>query len=206
MSDERRIVRAKLCSILGFLVLVMTTYWMRSEVMALTRIHFSADEKKAELEQKRNHDSFADRQKQHEVALKNYDLQVKHYEKLMAVYERDLEEYAVLTKEQLHPPQLPQRPQPPTPPEVEDQFSTIQTEFATRRYRYFAMGEIANWIACGAALMLVGGLLYLLMFDADSNRLFYFLTMTFSFVFLIGPSFQSIMTAIVGLLHGPHGY
>lgn len=206
MSGERRIVAAKLLAISGFLVLLVITYWLRSEVLGLSRIHFSADQKKVELEQKRNRESFPDRQKQYEVGLKNYDLQVKHYEKMMAVYEKDLDEYASLTKAQLQPPQLPHRPTPPSAPEVEDQFQTIQSEFVMRRYRYFVVSEYGNGIACVAALSLVGGLLYLLMFDQNSNRLFYFMTLLLSFVFLIGPSLQSVMSAIVGLMRGPQGY
>ena len=75
-----------------------------------------------------------------------------------------------------------------------------------RRYRYFVVSEYGNGIACLAALARVGGLLYLLMFDVNSNRLFYFMTLLLSFIFLIGPSFQSIMSALVGLMHGPHAY
>lgn len=206
MSGERCLVTAKLFAISGFLVLIMITYWLRSEVLALTRIRFSADEKKIQLQQQRDRDSFPDRQKQYEVGLKNYEIQQKHYEKMMAVYEKDLEEYARLTKDQLNPPTLPQRPIPPSAPEVEDRFQSIQTEFMLRRYRYFVISEYGNWIACFAALSLVGGLLYLLMFDATSNRLFYFLTLVLSFVFLIGPSLQSFMSALIGLMHGPNGY
>ena len=89
---------------------------------------------------------------------------------------------------------------------MEDQFQSIQREFVLRRYHYFVVSEYGNWVACFAALSLVGGLLYLLMFDLNSNRLFYFMTLVLSFVFLIGPSLQSVMSAIVALLHGPHGY
>lgn len=206
MSGERRIVAAKLLVISGFLVLLVITYWLRSEVLGMSRIHFSADQKSVELEQKRSRETFPDRQKQYEVGLKNYDIQLKHYEKMMAVYESDLDEYASLTKDQLAPPQLPHRPSPPRAPELEDQFREIQTEFVNRRYRYFAVSEYGNIIACLAALSLVGGLLYLLMFDVNSNRLFYFMTLVLSFVFLIGPSLQSVMSAIIGLMHGPHGY
>jgi len=206
MSGERRIVAAKLLAMSGFLVLLVVTYWLRSEVLGLSRIHFSADEKKIELEQQRNRESFPDRQKQYEVGLKNYDIQLKHYEKMMAVYEQDLDEYAKLTKDQFQPPQLPQRPAPPSAPEVEDKFRAIQTEFVLRRYRYFVVSEYGNGIACLAALSLVSGLLHLLMFDLDSNRLYYFMTLVLSFVFLIGPSFQSIMSAVVGFMHGPNGY
>ena len=184
----------------------MITYWLRAEVLGLSRIHFSADERKVELEQLQNRESFPDRQRQYEVGLKNYDIQLKHYERMMAVYEKDLDEYASLTKDQIQPPQLPQRPMAPSAPEVEDQFRAIQTEFVLRRYRYFVVSEYGNGIACIAALSLVGGLLYLLMFDQNSNRLFYFMTLVLSFVFMIGPSLQSVMTAIVGLMHGPHAY
>lgn len=206
MPGERRIVAAKLFSIGGFLVLLLITYWLRSEVLGLSRIHFSADEKKVELEQQRNKESFPDRQKQYEVALKNYDIQLKHYETMMAIYEKDLDEYANLTKSDLKPPRLPAPPEKPIAPEVEDQFRSIQTEFVLRRYRYFVVSEYGNGIACLAALSLVGGLLYLLMFDINSNRLFYFALLLLSFVFLIGPSLQSLMSAVIGLMHGPHGY
>lgn len=206
MSAERRIVAAKILSIGGFLVLLLITYWLRSEVLSLSRIHFSADQKKVELEQIRNKESFPDRQKQYEVSLKNYDIQMKHYEKMMAVYEKDLDEYAELTQNQLEPPQFPIRPSPPIDPEVQDQFRNIQTEFVLRRHHYFVVSEYGNMLAGAAALSLVGGLLYLLMFDLNSNRLFYFMTLVLSFIFLIGPSLQSVMSAVIGLMHAPHIY
>ncbi|HEY0984441.1 hypothetical protein [Schlesneria sp.] len=205
MSGERRIVAAKLFSIGGFLVLLLVTYWLRSEVLGLSRIRFSADEKRVELEQQRNKESFPERQKQHEIALKNYDLQLKHYEKVLAIYERDLDEYANLTKSDLKPPRLPDPPEKPNSPEIEDQFRQIQAEFVTRRYRYFAVSEYGNGVACLAALSLVGGLLYLLMFDTNGNRLYYFMLLMLSFVFLIGPSLQSLMTGIISLMSGPLG-
>lgn len=206
MSAERRIVFAKLSTIVGFLTLLIITYWLRAEVLGLSRIRFSADQKKVELEEKNQRESFPDRQKEHEVAVKNYELQVKHYDKMMEVYVRDLDEYAALEKNRIQPPQLPHRPAAPSAPEVTDQFRTIQTEFIQRRYRYFVISEYGNWIACLAALSLVGGLLYLIMFDLNSNRLFYFLLLVLSFVFLIGPSLQSVMSALIGLMHGPSAY
>jgi hypothetical protein len=205
MTLERRLGMAKCLAISGFLILLTTTYWIRSEALALSRIRFSADEKRVELEQKRSRDTFADRQRQHEVAVKNYDLSMKHYEKMLEVYDKDLAAYAALSEKHVQPPQLPWRPAPPTPPEVEDQFRQIQTEFVLRRFHYFAVTEKANWICCLAALSLVGGLLFLLMFDTNGNRLFYFLTLMLSFVFLIGPSFHTLISAFIGLLHGPNG-
>ncbi len=206
MSAERRIVAAKILAISGFLVLLLITYWLRSEVLSLSRIHFSADQKKVELEQQRSKESFPDRQKQYEVSLKNYDIQLQHYEKMMAVYEKNLDEYAALTKDELQPPQFPIRPAPPVAPEIEDQFREIQTDFVLRRHRYFVVSEYGNALAGVAALSLVGGLLYLIMFDLNTNRLFYFMTLVLSFIFLIGPSLQSVMSAVIGLMHAPNIY
>ncbi len=188
------------------MILVVISYWLRSEVLGLSRIHFSADEKKVELDRQRSRDTFPERQKQYEIALKNHEVQVKHYEKMMEVYQRDLEQYAELTKNALQPPQMPSQPEPPRAPEVDDQFQSIQAEFVSRKYRYFVVSESGNWIACLGALLLAGGLLYLLMFDLNGNRLYYFMVLVFSFVFLIGPSLQSVMSALIGLMHGPHAY
>ena len=63
-----------------------------------------------------------------------------------------------------------------------------------------------NWIAWLAALLLVGSLLYLLMFDTEGKRIFYVVLLLLSFVFMIGPSFHSIMSAIVGFLRAPGVY
>ena len=54
--------------------------------------------------------------------------------------------------------------------------------------------------------MLVGGLVYLLMFDADGQRWHYLAAMVISFVFLIGPAFHSIITGIIGFLQEPGVY
>ena len=54
--------------------------------------------------------------------------------------------------------------------------------------------------------MLVGGLVYLLMFDANGQRWHYLVALTISFVFLIGPAFDSIITGIIGFLEEPRIY
>lgn len=53
------------------------------------------------------------------------------------------------------------------------------------------------WIA---ALGLCGALLYLLMFDLEGQRMFYVVILVLSFVFMIGPVMQWLLTGIVGLL------
>lgn len=206
MTAEQRIVAAKIFAITGFLVLLVITYWLRSEVLGLSRIRFSAEEKRFDWQLQQNRDSFPELQKQYQVELINYDLRKKHYERMMAVYQKDLDEYARLSKDNLEPPQQPRIPSPPTPPEVAARSQEIQGEFALRRHRFFVTSEYGNWIACAASLSLVGGLLYLLMFDVNTNRLYYYLTLVLSFVFLIGPSLHSIMSAIVGVMHSPHGF
>ena len=42
-----------------------------------------------------------------------------------------------------------------------------------QKYRYFRAATVLNRIAWAAALCLVGGLLYLLMFEAGNGRAFY---------------------------------
>ena len=59
-------------------------------------LRFSADEKKTELEEKRYRDSFPDRLREHDVSLKNFEIQRAHYEKMMSLYEKDIEEYGIL--------------------------------------------------------------------------------------------------------------
>ena len=60
-----------------------------------------------------------------------------------------------------------------------------------------------NYVAWAAALALTGGLLYLLLFDRAGPRLIYLAVLLLSFVFLIGPSFHSILTTIIGFLEAP---
>ncbi len=63
-----------------------------------------------------------------------------------------------------------------------------------------------NWVAWIAATALVGGLLYLIMFDPAGGRIIYFALLVMSFVFMIGPAFHSIISAIVGFLEPPGVY
>jgi hypothetical protein len=60
----------------------------------------------------------------------------------------------------------------------------INTAFRVRKSRYFATTSRLNWLACTAALMLVGGLLYLLMFDTTAQRWHYLVALVISFVVL----------------------
>jgi len=187
-------------------VLVASTYYLRTEVLQLNEIRFSSDEARADYELEQFKKDFPHEQERHKVALKNYDLQVQHYEEMLELYQTDYSAYVRRIKDEYHPPQMPNRPQPPRPPEYQQKLMEINTQFRAQKHHYFETTSVLNWVAMTAALCLVGGLLYLVMFDTANGRLIYFFTLVLSFVFLIGPSFHSIMSAIVGFLEAPGIY
>lgn len=206
MTATKPILFAKTTALLGFLALVVCTYYLRSEVLALSHIKFSADEVSAANELKQLRESYPDRVKQHEAAMKHYALQMEHYRKMLDLYQSDYEEYVKRIEEKYDLPPFPDAPTKPDPPEVGEQLHQIRHDFRARKDQYFATSCRLNWLACVAALMLVGGLLYLLMFDTSGQRWHYLVALVISFVFLIGPAFHSILTGIIGFLEEPGGY
>jgi hypothetical protein len=203
MSNSKPIVVAKLMALIGFLSLVVCTYYLRSEVLALSHIRFSADEVSAANDLKQVRESYPDRIEQHEAAMKHYELETEHYRKMLDLYQNNYDEYVKRIEGKYKIPPLPRAPTKPTPPEVAETLYEINADFRVRKSQYFAASRRLNWFACGAALMLVGGLLYLLMFDANGQRWHYLVALVISFVFLIGPAFHSIMTGIIGFLAEP---
>ncbi len=194
---------AKVIAIAGFLVLLSSTYYLRSEVLTLNRIGFSAEQMRAEYELEQLKKDFPQQKERYEVDKKNYALQQKHYEEMLDLYRTDYAAYAQRLDDKYRPPQLPQQPKPPRPPEYTQKLSEINAEFRGRKHHYFQTTGRLNWVALVAAMSLVGGLLCLIMFDTANGRLIYFVTLVLSFVFMIGPSFHSIMSAIVGFLQAP---
>jgi len=206
MTDTRGVRAAKGIAIVGFLVLLSSTYYLRTEVLTLNQIRFSSDEARAnyEIEElKRNHPQELER---YQVELKNYELRKKHYEEMLDLYQTDYNAYVKRIKDEYKPPQLPAKPVPPRPPEYRQKLLEINADFRARKYHYFEITSLLNWVAWVAAIGLVGGLLYLILFDAAGGRLIYFATLVLSFVFMIGPSFHSIISAIVGFLEPPSIY
>ena len=206
MCSSRCIGPAKLVAIASFLVLLSTTYYLRTEVLELNKIRFSADETRAEYEMEQLEQEHPQEVERYKVETKNYELQMKHYEDMLALYESDYTEYTRRLKDEYEPPQLPYRPSPPRPPEYTRKLSEINARFRAQKHHYFEVTSSLNWVAWIAAVGLVGGLLWLIMFDAAGSRLIYLLALVMSFVFMIGPSFHSILSAIVGFLQAPPTY
>ena len=202
-SQSKSVRAAKLAALLGFLALVVCTYYIRGEVLALSHIKFSADQYRAEYQLRQLEESYPDRLEQHAAALKQYELDQAHYREMLDLYQTDYDAYVQRIEDKYQPPRLPHAPDKPDPPEVSKRLYEINTEFRTRKNRYFETTSRLNWLACGAALMLVGGLLWLLMFDRDSPRWLYLAALLISFVFLIGPAFHSILTGVIGFLEEP---
>jgi hypothetical protein len=175
-------------------------------VLALSQIRFSADEVRANYELQQMEESYPDMVAQHEAAMQQYDLQLEHYREMLALYRTDYDAYVQRLEDEFQPPQMPYPPSKPRPPEVAQQLHEIDTAFRTRKNTYFETTSMLNWVACAAALLLVGGLTWLLMFDTDSPRWHYLVALGLSFIFLIGPSFHSILTGIIGFMQNPGVY
>ncbi|MHC4506161.1 MAG: hypothetical protein ACYTFI_22935 [Planctomycetota bacterium] len=204
MTQEKRIATAKVLAIAGFLMLLSATYYIRSEVLAINAIRFSADDLRAKRRQKEWEESYPERVAHYEAATKNYEARMKVYGELLGLYETDYDEYVARTAGvEPEAPQLPRKPSKPETPKRRNELMEINTRFVAQKHHYFASMRYFNWIAWLGAILFAGGVLYLLMFDKDGKKLFYFLALVLAFVFMIGPSFHSIMSAIVGLLEAP---
>ena len=206
MSHPRCIALVKIVTCLGFLVLLSTTYLLRTEILALNELRFSADETRAESDLRDYEEAYPHEQELYQVQLKNYELEKQHFEEMFELYQSDYEEYAKRLEDEYTPPRMPGRPNPPRPPEYRKKLHEINTEFRARKHQYFEMTSRLNWVAWLAAMALVGGLLYLIMFDTTNGRVIYFALLVMSFMFMIGPSFHSIISAIVGFLEPPSVY
>ena len=200
---KKDIAIAKYTTIAAFLVLLFSTYYLRAQVLKLNTIRLSSENIRTEEVSRNIVESLPARQKEYELRMAHYQTEQKHYEDMLDLYKSDYEEYVKRIEDKFAPPRMPQKPTKPVSPEVSDQLTKVGVEFRDQQYHYFNSTSKLNWIACIAALSLVGGLLYLLMFDVEGKRIFYIIILVLSFVFMIGPSFHSIMSAVVGFLQAP---
>ena len=196
---------AKFITIISFLVLLFSTYFLRSKVLELNTIRMSSQNVMAVENEKSLNDSLPQRTKEYENKLKQYEIQKKHYDEMLDLYQSDYEEYVKRIKDKFVPPRMPPNPVKPLSPEISDEMQKISIEFRKKQSHYFESTSKMNWVSCVAALTLVGGLLYLLLFDLQGKRLFYMVLLVLSFIFMIGPSFHSLMSALAGFLQAPHG-
>ena len=203
---KRAITIAKLITIVAFMITLSATYYLRSEVLTLNKIRFSADNVRAEDHLREMTESYPVRLAAYEVQLKHYELQTDHYNQMLQLYGTDYDEYVRRLKDKYEPPRLPRKPSKPVSPELSDQLGKINADFRAQQYHYFDSTSRLNWITCASALVLVGGLLFLTMFETGNQRLMYLVVLLLSFIFMIGPSFHSIMSAIVGFLNAPSAY
>ena len=200
---HRTVRLAKAATLLGFLTLVFSTYFIRSEVLALSDLRFSADEVKAAYDRQRAEETYPQRQAEYAAALKQHELRTAHYEEMLEMYRTDYDAYVQRLEDKYRPPSPPRAPSPPTPPEVTEKLTAISASFRTRKAAYFANARTLNWVACGAALALVGGLVTLMLNEDGPSRWHYLAALVVSFVFLIGPAFHSILSGVIGGMHGP---
>ena len=196
---------AKFITIISFLVLLFSTYFLRSKVLELNTIRMSSQNVMADETEKNLNNSLPQRTKEYENKLKQYEIQKKHYDEMLDLYQSDYEEYVKRIKDKFVPPRMPPNPVKPLSPEISDEMQKISIEFRKKQSHYFESTSKMNWVSCVAALTLVGGLLYLLLFDLQGKRLFYMVLLVLSFIFMIGPSFHSLMSALAGFLQAPHG-
>ena len=202
---NKNIKVAKSVTLIAFLALLFSTYYLRSQVLKLNTIRMSSQNIMTEQARKDLSESLPVRQKEYEAKLGQYEIENKHYEEMLDLYKSDYEEYVKRLKDNFVPPRMPRSPVKPVSPELSDEMQKIGIEFREQQSNYFNSTSKLNWISCLAALSLVGGLLYLLMFDPEGKKIFYLVLLVMSFVFMIGPSFHSLMSALAGFLQAPQG-
>ena len=206
MNRPLTLTIARLITIAAFMVTLSATYYLRSEVLTLNKIRYSADNVRAEDTLRDMTESHPVRLAEYEVRMQHYELQMDHYSQMLELYRTDYDEYVQRIKDKYVLPSFPRKPSKPTSPELTDQLGKINAEFRAQQYHYFDSTSRLNWVTCVSALMLVGGLLFLALFDTGNQRFLYLVVLILSFVFMIGPSFHSIMSAIVGFLSAPPAY
>jgi len=200
---NKSLVAVKYVAIAAFAVTLFTTYYLRSEVLKLSTIRFSAEHLKAEEGLRERKESYPERKDAYQSQLKQYDIEMQHYRDMLVLYRTNYSEYVKRVKDEYRPPNLPQKPEKPQSPELSDELANINAEFRTQQYQYFDSTSRLNWVCCVSALLLVASLLFLIMFEAGGQRIPYLVVLILSFVFMIGPAFHSIISAIVGFMEAP---
>ncbi|MEM1354242.1 MAG: hypothetical protein AAGC44_14755 [Planctomycetota bacterium] len=201
----RAIVAAKIIVIVCMAMLLLTTYMLRSRVLNMVGQYINAENIVAEEQMSRFTSSSKERQQAYEAGLVRYQVQVQRYRDLLDMYENDFETYQQQMRDGRPPmaPPVPTRPNPPRTPEVQEQLAKTHTQFRKTRDSYFATARTLNLLVGLCAIGLIGGILFLIMFDANQPRFAYLVVLVISFVFVVGPALHSAMTFMAYSMRPP---
>ena len=195
---------AKPLVVFSFVTTLFATYFMRSEMLSLNKLRYAAEKMNAEFAVKEAEESFPQKLQRHEVELKNYRLQIENFEKQLKLYQTDYEAYVRTNKSgSVQPPKLPFFPDKPRPPSYRQEILQLQSQFRGQQLDYYSKSQTMNWILCASAMLLTGSLVFLILFETGAQKIAYLAVLVVSFVFMIGPSFHSILTALIGILEPP---
>ncbi len=200
---QKLLPAVKLTAVVAFLVTLGATFNLRSEVLELSEIRFSADSARSEQRLRELEESRDLRLAEYEAKRQHHEIRVDHYRSMLELYRNDYAAYVRRLEDEYRPPSLPSPPQPPSDPQLGEQLAKANAAFTAKQHEYFATTQRLNWISSASSLLLVGCLLFLILFDRGYQRGLYFATLVLSFVFMIGPSFHSVLSAVVGVLEAP---
>ena len=193
---KRLTATLKVVAAISFALLVLLTYANRGRVLELNRLRSAADDVIAKQQ-------IAEFMETYEVRRVNYEVELDHYNRSVELFRTDYEAYVESfgsPQRQRHAPRMPMRPQPP---EVTQQLAEINTQFRAARHEYFRTIEGFNAVSALCALLLTMSLVTLLMTEAGSGRWAYAAMLAVAFVFLIGPSFHTMLIGAAGAMHPP---
>lgn len=196
--NQRSLKIPKTIALVCFLILLVCTYTVRGKVIELNEVRLSSDHARAEA-------GMAQFLETYEARRASYDAQRAVYERDMRFFTEDLEGFLYEQSERrmsgvMRTPQMPVLPQPP---EVTENLARINAEFRAARHEYFKMARWLNIVAGLASLGLVGSLVHLAMNDRETGRWVYLGILSVAFVFLIGPSFHTVLSSIVSATKPP---
>lgn len=202
---KRASLLAKIIVIASMLCLLGTTFVLRAKILTLVNFLMTGQDIVATERMDRFHAAEDDRQSEYVAALARFEIGMEQYRSLLQLYQDDLDAYRKRTNEgrMTQPPPIPEKPRLPRTPEVQRTLAEINSNFRDARNSYFRFATALNGFVAVCALLLIGGLLFLMFFDASNGRLMYIVVLAISFVFIIGPAFHSALTFAAYQLNPP---
>lgn len=209
------IVTAKTLVIVSFVVLLATTYTMRSQLINLIWHIIKAEDIHLTTQLDRFKEGKATRETEYEINKARFDKAIAEYlEQLRAAalpssndqakdqasrYALQQQDLAEHTWTQM----LSNRPRLGMSPETREQLATVHDDFRRQQMAYFGAARTINWLIGLCAIALVTGILFLLMFEPGANRGAYVVVLVLSFVFFIGPAFYNALHVVAWRLSPP---